>query len=611
MATGDFKPIHLSDLEYRSGSARSGNVRSTCPLCRDSRGHSKDPSLQVNLDSGFGHCFHCGENVQITERRDEWIKANRKFSHKEYKKPLMKEMRDLSSPEVLKYVRERGISTETMKALGVKECDRKFGDSFIRCLAFPFYDGGEIINCQYRSLDKKFQFEAGAEIIPWNVDAAIGETEIFVTEGMMDAAALYECGHRNVVSVGNGAGTSMETFDRFRFSHFDHLETIYIAGDTDNRGIELREALAKYFGEYRCKIVTWDYRGSSDGSGDFDAKDADECLMKGGSEAVEYCISHAAECPLSGIDKAGDVRDKLLGILKDGLPEAFGIGLKELDNMVRFQTSRLYVISGSPGAGKSTFADFIACCLLARYGWKVAMFSPEKFPSELHYMELIQKMIGKTFTQQEISQSMLDECIKFLDNNMFNIRADGDTTIGGILARAKCLVKAHGIKMLIIDPFNYIDMPPEPGSTETMKISQILKAIVDFMHSMDVAVILVAHPKKPQEKVVSETSVPSLYDINGSADFYNKCDVGIIMQRDEEKKVTFVHVLKVRFNMLGKIGKCAIKYIAESGRFCIAHQEKKVNGIGTYYVAINKMTRNWLPREDGIQAELWEEELPF
>ena len=70
-----------------------------------------------------------------------------------------------------------------------------------------------------------------------------------------------------------------------------------------------------------------------------------------------------------------------------------------------------------------------------------------------------------------------------------------------------------------------------------------------------------------------ETQLPSLYDIAGSADFYNKCDYGLILQRqrsDEYTKsapLTWVHVLKIRFRHLGQIGCRAFGYDTVSGRF--------------------------------------------
>ena len=47
---------------------------------------------------------------------------------------------------------------------------------------------------------------------------------------------------------------------------------------------------------------------------------------------------------------------------------------------------------------------------------------------------------------------------------------------------------------------------------------------------LNVLIIFVAHPKKPQEK----GKVPTMYDISGSADWYNMADYGIIVHRERK-----------------------------------------------------------------------------
>ena len=43
----------------------------------------------------------------------------------------------------------------------------------------------------------------------------------------------------------------------------------------------------------------------------------------------------------------------------------------------------------------------------------------------------------------------------------------------------------------------------------------------------------------------------SLYDVNGSAAFYNKSDFGWVVERDYQEDVTRIHIEKVRFKHLG------------------------------------------------------------
>jgi twinkle protein len=81
-------------------------------------------------------------------------------------------------------------------------------------------------------------------------------------------------------------------------------------------------------------------------------------------------------------------------------------------------------------------------------------------------------------------------------------------------------------------------------------------------------VILVAHPTK-MKKENGKYEVPNLYDISGSANFYNKTDFGLTVYRDMVEEVIKVYIQKVKFKHLGEIGYCTWKYNINNGRFAI------------------------------------------
>jgi twinkle protein len=79
---------------------------------------------------------------------------------------------------------------------------------------------------------------------------------------------------------------------------------------------------------------------------------------------------------------------------------------------------------------------------------------------------------------------------------------------------------------------------------------------------------LVAHPRK-----IDKSEIPTLYDIAGSANFYNKTDYGITVHRvkDEETGIMTntieVYVQKVKFKHLGNQGVAKFQYNMNNGRF--------------------------------------------
>ena len=61
-------------------------------------------------------------------------------------------------------------------------------------------------------------------------------------------------------------------------------------------------------------------------------------------------------------------------------------------------------------------------------------------------------------------------------------------------------------------------------------IGECLMWMKQFCRSLGVTVILVAHPTKLS---VEKGKIPSLSDIEGSMNWYNKCDNGLVIVRDK------------------------------------------------------------------------------
>ena len=88
-------------------------------------------------------------------------------------------------------------------------------------------------------------------------------------------------------------------------------------------------------------------------------------------------------------------------------------------------------------------------------------------------------------------------------------------------------------------------------------------------------VILAAHPTKmKRDPLTKQYPVPTMYDISGSAAFFNKADFGLAIERDRAKEVTRVHVQKVKFRHLGQPGVASFEYNTHCGRFVPVEEGK-------------------------------------
>lgn len=547
----------------------SGNVKVFCPKCHEQRHDKGDRSLSCNLATGEFNCHYCGfkgvATEQTEEEKREWMRQQSwynpepiKRERKEYKKPKPRPQTPLSE-KLLKWFAGRGISQATVLAMriteGLEKMPQKEGKE-CNTVQFNYYKDGVLVNTKFRTGDKCFKMVSGAELLPYNIDGIKGTKECIITEGEMDALSFYECGRHDVVSVPNGANANLTYLDDYIEDYFDDKETIFIASDSDTKGVILRDELVRRFGVERCRIVEY-------GEG---CKDANEHLQKYGKESLLSCLTNAPEVKIEGVFTVSDIEQNLDYIFEHGLQKGVTIGHENFDRLCSFETKRLLVVTGIPGSGKSEFIDEIAERLNMRYGWRFAYFSPENAPLAYHASKLIEKFTGKKFRHDTLPMGEYKQVKQHLETDFFFIAPNDNFRLDAILERAKYLVRKRGIKALVIDPYNRLESE-QGNQSETQYISSVLDRLTKFAQQQDVLVILMAHPTKMPKSKDGIIEAPTLYDISGSAHFYNKCDFGIVVHRDRINDKVEVKVQKVKFRHLGEVGKAYFKYNLTNGRY--------------------------------------------
>lgn len=546
----------------------SGNIKVHCPQCREQRHDKRDKSLSVNLATGVFKCHYCGFSGSAVEHSEEekrqWMERQPWFNpapikrqKPEYKLPKHRSNATMSDKAVA-WFGSRGISRATLTAMrvteGVEFMPQK--NDKINTVQFNYYKGGQLVNTKFRTGDKCFKLCSGAELLPYNLDAIKGTTECIITEGEMDALSFYECGRTDVVSVPNGANANLSYLDDYIEEYFEDKETIFVAVDTDTKGVVLREELLRRFGAERCRIVEY-------GDG---CKDANEHLMRYGKESLLKCLADAPEVKLEGIFTVSDFEQSLDALFERGMQKGVTIGHENFDRLLSFETKRLCVVTGIPGSGKSEFIDEIAERLNLRYGWKFAYFSPENAPLAYHASKLIEKFTGKHFNKSYLSYGEYRQVKEHIEQNFFFIAPSESYKVDTILERAKYLVRRRGIKALVIDPYNRLES--EQGrKNETQYISELLDRLTNFAQQNDILIILMAHPTKLPKNKDGKIEAPTLYDISGSANFFNKADFGIVVHRNRIQNNVEVHIQKVKFKHLGECGTALFRYNINNGRY--------------------------------------------
>ncbi|XP_028768482.1 twinkle homolog protein, chloroplastic/mitochondrial [Neltuma alba] len=561
--------------------------RLLCPNCNGGDSEERSLSLFITQDGGAAlwMCFRakCGWKGSTKA-----VAGGQSLKHV----PKTKKKRELSESELMleplcdeliAYFAERLISKETLLRNGVRQ--RMFSDQIV--IAFPYLRQGDLVSCKYRDINKKFWQEADTEKIFYGLDDIEGQSDIIIVEGEMDKLAMEEAGFRNCVSVPDGAPATVSSKElppeekdikyQYLWNCKDYIKgasRIILATDGDLPGQALAEELARRIGKERCWRVKWPRK-----SGSVNFKDANEVLMYLGADALRETIENAELYPIRGLFNFRDFFDEIDAYYHRTLGYEFGIstGWSNLDDLYNVVPGELTIVTGVPNSGKSEWIDALLCNLNQIAGWKFALCSMENRVRE-HARKLLEKHLKKPFfdarygeSVERMSMEEFEHGKTWLSDTFQLIRCEDDAlpSINWVLDLAKVAVLRHGVRGLVIDPYNELDHQRPPSMTETEYVSQMLTKIKRFAQHHGCHVWFVAHPRQLQNWVGGP---PNLYDISGSAHFINKCDNGIVIHRNRDPEAgpmdqVQVCVRKIRNKVAGTIGDATLLYDRVTGEF--------------------------------------------
>lgn len=564
----DSNVLYVEDF-YSVLNGKSGHVKTFCPFCHESRTDKSDRSLSIDTQTLAYKCHYCDAKGYLRSRMQETIaNIDLKFRpmKKEYKIPQKKpNIQSKFEPSFLEFFTKRGISEGTLLDMKVtKETEFMPQDNAKRgVVAFNYYLNGELVNVKYRTRDKHFKFVSGAQLIPYNIDsisddAFIGEGDrtCIITEGEMDTLTYVECGFKHVISVPSGANSNLEWLDDFIESHFDKLSTIYVSVDNDKKGVEAKNEIIRRFGAEMCKVV--DYPKP--------CKDINEVLVQYGREKVKECITNATDVKINGIQSVFDIEHGLDDLFYNGLQKGAMIGDENTDKILSFNTGMLIVVTGVPTHGKTYMINYILVKLNILHDWKVAFFSPEFYPTELHVSQIMETLGGSRFNTSNYRSSDYELLKEYVSKNFFWIDPD-DTDISSVFERAKYLIRKKGIKAVVIDPFNALTDKDRRMQKQDEYISDFLQRVRWFGRKYNVAMFVVMHPVKQQKLESGLYPVCDLYDCKGASEIYDKADMGLTVWRNEQENYGELHVTKMKFRHLGDKGHSTFRFNYNNGRY--------------------------------------------
>jgi twinkle protein len=515
------------------------------------------------------HCHHCLETGSVQPQRGF------KLAAVPQKEIISKKL----EARHYKYLQSRGITQETADKMKLFSADKFFSrlNKTADAIGFPYFRDGALVAAKYRSFpEKDFTQDTGGAHDFFGLHLVEKGKPLVIVEGEIDCLTLMQAGIENAVSVPAGApikvadGKVLPSEDK-KFSYvwnareiLDAAPYVILATDQDAPGQALAEELARRIGKEKCRVAK------------FNKKDLNEVYLGDPSEIddpsekgarVRAVLDSATAYPIAGLSDAATYADRLNDLYSKGTGKGFSTGFKSVDMVYTVAPGQLTVVTGYPSSGKSNFVDQLMVNLAKESDWKLAVCSFENQP-EIHISRLMEIYTKKRFFdgKDRMTQAEKDDAFKWVNEHFLFIDSNGEeaSTLESVLERARVAVKRIGIRGLVIDPYNYLDLNRETF-TETEAISNMLTKVQKFCKAHDVHVWFVAHPSKINRSGVDQPR-PDGMSISGSMAWWAKTDNGITVHRGEDRFVE-IAVWKCRYRWVGTQGETSLLYNKTSGTY--------------------------------------------
>lgn len=557
--------LHLEKFDAK-------NLKACCPFHDEST-----PSFVLNQKTMRFHCFGCGKNADLLDvymhQGATYMEALQSLfdeagmdcrfgelgvkTRPEYRYPHVDDCGSRESVDA--YMGQRGISAQTLNHAGVTQDDK--GN-----IVFNYYDTNDVLcMCKYRpshKIDKskgesKNWCQAGADTMPllFNMNKVNTSAPLIITEGESDTLAAIESGFTNAVSVPFGSQNFQ--WIEHNWEWLEQFDSIIICSDNDEPGVKMRKEAVPRLGSWRTKYVEIPHTYTHPETGrEIPLKDLNEVLYYMGKAAVANLINNAADPGVPSVVNVSDIQDVDLDEM-DGI----NTGIRELDSeIMRLFYGTLTVVSGLPGAGKTSFLSQLVCQSLEqdKPAWMFSREMPgwmEKswlnyIMAGAHHVKAYEDRNGAKY--YKVTPDAKAQINAHYNNRWFLYRDDWSNKLDDLIVSMEDSVRKYGTKLLILDNLMTIDLDSNENS-ELLKQTECVNKLIRFAMKFSVAVVLVAHPRKmPKGEEVG------IYDISGTSNIINLAHRTIGLRRidkEREKSSHDVCLTLIKDRMRGKAGK--------------------------------------------------------
>lgn len=545
-----------------------------CPYCKGGDHHDKY-TFSVNTETGCYNCMRgkCGVSGHFVQlARDMNYELSFDNPQPKYRKYRQREI--VVRDEAIEYLKKRGISAETVKRYKIT-CSTENKNIIV----FPFYDDkGEMVFIKYRNSkfvkgkDKAKEWpDKDAKPILFGMWQCKDRNRLIITEGQIDSLTVSECNIDNATSVPMGKNNTKWIQNCYDF--VCEFEEIVVFGDNENGKITLVDDISKYFSKKIIKVVQrQDYLGE---------KDANDLYRKFGKDAILTAIGNAKIEPVKAVKDLANVKNVNLMKLEHATT-----GIRKLDEAIGgLYFGEVAILTGKRGEGKSTFASQI-CANVLEEGYSIFVYSGEL--ADFHFKNWLDMQIagsdkveeylndyGKpeysipVHIRQAISDWYRGRAFVF-DNSVVAEDDAEEVSLFDKIEEAACRL---GVKFVLLDNLmTALDV----DAKEDLYISQsrFIKKLKKIAVRWNVFILVVAHPRKENDKELNNDSVSGSSDITNAVDLVFTYSRNMGEDKDEYQSLIGVTKNRLAGRLLVGPQRLKVSYSSKSKRIAQTIAEK-------------------------------------
>lgn len=482
------------------------------------------------------------------------------------------------SDTAMDWLQARGLDVELADRMGIASVKRDGGD----CMVLPFLRSGEPVRRKYRRLvpvdgRPNWSADKGGMRIAYNEDCLRDDSLInqplIITEGEWDCIAAIQAGFPRTISVPDGAPPPGERSKDdleagSKYAWLDAIlpfltkervpEGIIIAADGDENGAAMLQDLSVLLGRARCKFLTYPKAGKDRGRER--CKDLNEVLEDYGAKGVVGTINRAEWLRVDGVYRMSELPPLAPMVIYEIRHRLFGENFK-------VRLGDFSVWTGTPGFGKTTAVTDVYNGVAQDHDIRIGWASFEQEPQRDHKRALRSWFCGQP--EHTLDQHQLAAADAWIDRqHVFLVpREDEDASFEWLVEKMEVAAVRFGVKIFVIDPWNEIEHARERDETETEYIGRAIRHLKRFAKAFRVHIAVVAHPTKSVKDADGNYKMPTLYDISGSSNWYNKADLGVIIHRTNEDDTVFKTQKSRYHEIIGRPGEVRMHYSKDERRF--------------------------------------------